>query len=128
MPVTLPSADVDLSELSELLRVFAEERDWQQFHTTKNLAVSVAIEAGELLELVQWRTDEELAADLSSESGRASFADELADVLIYLTRLADVAGIDLSEAARAKIERNRSRFPPVAEVDSAADRQPPGPD
>ncbi|HUP84146.1 MAG TPA: nucleotide pyrophosphohydrolase [Acidimicrobiales bacterium] len=102
---------MDLTELTAALRTFAEERDWEKFHTPRNLAVSVSIEAAELLELVQWRTDEELDADLATESGRALFGDELADVLIYLVRLADVAGIDLAEATTAKIGVNRNRFP-----------------
>lgn len=103
---------MDLADLSAELRAFADERDWEKFHTPKNLAVSVAIEAAELLELVQWRTDEELATDLGTDAGRAAFSDELADVLIYLVRLADVTGIDLAQAASTKIEKNRERFPP----------------
>ena len=102
---------MDLTDLTATLRTFADERQWGRFHTPKNLAVSVAIEAAELLELVQWRTDDELTGDLNTDDGRAAFRDELADVLIYLVRLADVAGIDLGEAATAKIAKNRTRFP-----------------
>lgn len=102
---------MDLTDLAATLRTFADERDWQKFHTPKNLAVSVAIEAAELLELVQWRTDDEVVAHFQTDEGRAALSDELADVLIYLVRLADVAGIDLRRAADAKIERNLLRFP-----------------
>ena len=102
---------MDLADLTATLRTFAEERDWEKFHTPKNLAVSVSIEAAELLELVQWRTDEELREDLRTVAGRGRFEDELADVLIYLVRLADVAGIDLAKAATAKVAVNRVRFP-----------------
>lgn len=102
---------MDLAELTAALRTFAEERDWEKFHTPKNLAVSVAIEAAELLELVQWKTDEELASFLQTDEGRAALSDELADVLIYLVRLADVTGVDLRVAADEKIGRNHGRFP-----------------
>jgi NTP pyrophosphatase (non-canonical NTP hydrolase) len=102
---------VDLTDLAATLRTFAEERDWEKFHTPKNLAVSVAIEAAEILELVQWRTDNEVIAYFQTDEGRAALSDELADVLIYLLRLADVTGIDLRRAAEAKIEVNRQRFP-----------------
>ncbi len=101
---------MDLTDLAATLRTFAEERDWEKFHTPKNLAVSVAIEAAELLELVQWRTDDEAIAYFQTDEGRAALSDELADVLIYLVRLADVAGVDLQRAADAKIEANRHRF------------------
>ena len=101
---------MDLTDLAATLRTFAEERDWEKFHTPKNLAVSVAIEAAELLELVQWRTDDEAIAYFQTDEGRAALSDELADVLIYLVRLADVAGVDLRKAVDAKIETNRQRF------------------
>ena len=102
---------MDLADLAATLRTFAEERDWERFHTPKNLAVSASIEAAELLELVQWRTDEDVRQDLRTDAGRHRFEDELAYVLIYLVRLADVAGIDLAEATTAKIALNRTRFP-----------------
>lgn len=112
---------MDLADLTATLRTFAEQRDWEKFHTPKNLAVSVAIEAAELLELVQWRTDEEVQQDLSTDAGRHQLEDELADVLIYLVRLADVAGIDLAAATTAKIGVNRTRFP-IAESTSDSAR------
>ena len=103
---------MDFAELTATLRAFADERDWMPFHTPKNLAVSVAVEAAELLELVQWRTDDELADFVKTAEGRAALEDELADVLIYLLRLADVTDVDLRTASEAKIARNRLRFPP----------------
>lgn len=108
---------MDLTDLAATLRTFAEERDWEKFHTPKNLAVSVAIEAAELLELVQWRTDDEAVAYFQTDEGRAALSDELADVLIYLVRLADVAGVDLREAAVVKVRTNRERFP-ISETDA----------
>jgi NTP pyrophosphatase (non-canonical NTP hydrolase) len=104
---------VDLADLAAALRTFAEERDWEKFHTPRNLAVSVAIEAAELLELVQWRTDDEFVDFVQTQEGRAALEDELADVLIYLIRLADVTGVDLRSATDGKIARNHQRFPPA---------------
>ena len=90
------------------MREFAAERDWEQFHTPKNLAMALAGEAGELLAEFQWLTPEE-SANLTVEQ-RAAVAEEMADVLIYLCRLADVSGIDLLPAAAAKLEANRARY------------------
>ncbi len=98
-------------ELTIRLRAFAEARDWGRFHTPKDLAMSVSIEAAELLEVFQWKDSEEIDELVRSETDRAALADEVADVLIYLLRLADVVGIDPAAAAAAKIERNEERFP-----------------
>ena len=100
-----------LEDLAAELRRFAAERDWERFHTPKNLAVSLAVETGELLEHVQWGSDEELAARFSSAEGREAVAEEMADVLIYLVRLADVIGVDLLDAASAKVASNAVRYP-----------------
>jgi NTP pyrophosphatase (non-canonical NTP hydrolase) len=105
------SGSPGFEELTLRLRAFAEARDWGRFHTPKDLAMSVSIEAAELLEVFQWKDAAEIDALVASEAGRAALADELADVLIYLLRLADVVGIDLPAAALAKIERNEERFP-----------------
>jgi NTP pyrophosphatase (non-canonical NTP hydrolase) len=107
-----PSPDHDLRELAEGLRAFAKARDWEKYHTPKNLAIALSVEASELLEPFQWLTPEEADA-LSQDHGKlAAVADELADVAIYLVRLADVLDVDLGEAIRRKMEVNESRFPP----------------
>lgn len=104
-------ADADaLAELAERLRRFAEERDWVRFHTPRNLALALAGEVGELAAELQWLTDEQAAAP--PQEAAARIADELADVVIYLVRLADVMGVDLVAAANEKTTRNASRFPP----------------
>ncbi|MDQ1501104.1 MAG: hypothetical protein QOD57_546 [Actinomycetota bacterium] len=100
-----------LEDLAAELRRFAAERDWERFHTPKNLAVSLAVEVGELLEHVQWGSDEEIAAAVGTPEGRAALSEELADVFIYLVRLADVVGVDLLDAASAKIAANADRYP-----------------
>ena len=100
-----------VEDLTRELRRFAAERDWERFHTPKNLAISLSVEVGELLEHVQWGTDEEIAARAATAAGRAAVAEELADVFIYLVRLADVLGIDLLDAASAKVAANAERYP-----------------
>ena len=111
-----------VEDLPAQLRAFARERDWEQFHTPKNLAMALAGEVGELLEIFQWLTPEEAQAVM--ESARADdVEDELADVIIYLVRLADVLDIDLLDAARTKLGRNRDRFPP-RDVKGRADIPP----
>ena len=97
-----------LDDLVAQLREFAAERDWEQFHTPKNLAMAVAGEAGELLAELQWLTPEE-SAQLSDER-LAAVAAEMADVFIYLLRLSDVLGVDLLQAAQDKLAVNRRRY------------------
>jgi len=98
-----------LAKLRADLRRFAAARDWQQFHTPKNLAMALAVEAAELLEHFQW-----LTAEQSARLGvrrRHAVAEEIADVLLYLTRLADVLGIDLLAAAQRKLRANARKYP-----------------
>lgn len=98
-----------LVKLRDRLRRFAAERDWQQFHSPKNLAIAVNVEAGELLEHFQWLTDD---ASRSLPAGElAEIREEIADVLLYLIRLADQLGVDLLAAADAKIDVNAHKYP-----------------
>ena len=101
--------DVSLSALRNDLRRFAAARDWQQFHTPKNLAMALSVEAAELLEHFQWLTPEQ-SSRLDAKARRA-VGEELADVLLYLTRLADVLGIDPLAAARRKLRLNARKYP-----------------
>ncbi|AWI81380.1 MAG: nucleotide pyrophosphohydrolase [Betaproteobacteria bacterium HGW-Betaproteobacteria-13] len=98
-----------LHELRDRLRSFAEERDWGQFHTPKNLAMALAGEAGEVIEHFQWLSAEQSAT--LDDTTREEVALELADVLLYLVRLADVLEVDLAEAARRKLAINAGRYP-----------------
>ena len=111
---------VDTALLAEQLREFAAERDWEQFHTPKNLAMTLAGEAGELLALLQWLTDDEITAQLSDADFRTAFEDEIADVLIYLVRLADIAGTDLNTAVTSKMAKNAERYSVERSKGSAA--------
>jgi dCTP diphosphatase len=99
----------ELMELRDSLRVFAAERDWDQFHSPKNLASALTVEAAELLEQFQWLT--EAQSRTLPEELRASVADEIADVFLYLIRLADKVNVDLMSAARAKMARNAAKYP-----------------
>lgn len=98
-----------LDNLRLALRRFAAERDWDQFHSPKNLAMALSVEAAELLEHFQWLSDTESAA-LSPET-RSRVAEELADVLLYLIRLADKLDVDLALAASEKLKINAARYP-----------------
>ena len=98
-------------EFNVEVRAFAEERDWRQFHTPRSLILALVGEVGELAEVLQWIPDAQSQDFLRDESNKKRFSDELADVLIYLTRLADEAGVDLIAAARQKIRENSSKYP-----------------
>ncbi|PRX47887.1 NTP pyrophosphatase (non-canonical NTP hydrolase) [Prauserella shujinwangii] len=100
-----------LDELIQRLRDFADARDWNPYHTPKNLVMALSGEVGELTALFQWLTPEEAAAAMDEPGLRAEVLDEIADVTLYLLRLADVLGVDLLAAADAKIDRNEHRFP-----------------
>jgi dCTP diphosphatase len=110
MKKTEPNSRTDaLILLREELRRFAAERDWDQFHSPKNLAAALAVEAAELLEPFQWLTEEQ-SRHLDAEQ-LAAVRDEVADVLLYLIRLADELDIDLDAAARDKLVHNALRYP-----------------
>ena len=98
-----------IGELENEVRRFAQARDWEQFHTPKNLAMALAVEAAELLEHFQWATPAD-SARLPATKKRA-VAQEIADVLIYLVRLSDVLGIDALSAAFSKITVNARKYP-----------------
>ncbi|HEV2779547.1 MAG TPA: nucleotide pyrophosphohydrolase [Actinophytocola sp.] len=102
---------MELDQLADRLRAFAAARAWERYHTPKNLVMALSAEVGELTELFQWLTAEQSAEVMTEPSQAERVEDELADVLIYLVRLADVLGVDLAAAALAKIRRNESRFP-----------------
>ena len=99
----------DITSLRDQLRAFAAERDWDQFHSPKNLASALAVEAAELLEIFQWLT--EAQSQQLPPKELESVKEELADVLLYLIRLSDKLGIDLIAAAQAKIVLNAKKYP-----------------
>lgn len=101
-----------MAGLAERLREFAAERDWEQFHTPKNLAMALAGEVGELVAEFQWLTPEESARVMADPEAGARVRAEIGDVMIYLTRLADRLGLDLVEAAIDKLAEAATRYPP----------------
>jgi dCTP diphosphatase len=103
-----PSHDA-LSALRDAPRRFAADRDWDQYHSPKNLAAALCVEAAELLEHFQWITDESSRSLAAAE--RAAVSEEMADVFLYLIRLADKINVNLLEAAEHKIEANAQRYP-----------------
>jgi dCTP diphosphatase len=111
-----------IEDLQHRIREFARERDWEQFHTPKNLAMALSGEVGELVEIFQWLTTEQ-AGQVMCGPRADDVRDELADVLIYLARLADVLEVDLLAAAGEKLARNAQRYP-ADEVRGNADAQP----
>jgi NTP pyrophosphatase (non-canonical NTP hydrolase) len=105
------SGTKSVEKLSQLVRAFAEARDWGQFHTPRNLVMALAGEVGELAALLQWTPDDGIEAWLSDDSNRSALEAEMADVFAYLLRLADVAGVDLAAALSAKTQLNETRYP-----------------
>lgn len=101
--------DNEMEALRLAIRKFAEDRDWDQFHSPKNLASAVSVEAGELLEQFQWLTEKQSQSLSNGQKTRVK--DEIADVLIYLVRLADKLDVDLIATARDKIARNAHKYP-----------------
>lgn len=99
----------DLPELRERVRAFVAERDWERFHSPKNLAMALSVEAAELVELFQWLTEEE--SNAPDPDRRRRVAEEMADVLWFLVRLSDRLNIDLLAAAEAKLAANAAKYP-----------------
>jgi dCTP diphosphatase len=98
----------DLESIQSDLRSFAQERDWEKFHTPRSLLLALVGEVGELAEQMQWASDDEILARMKTEAG--PIEEEVADVAIYLLRLSDVLGVDLFQAIEKKMEANRARY------------------
>lgn len=103
---------MDIPAVQQQLRDFAAARDWQPFHSPKNLAMALMVESAELLELFQWLTPEQSRQLAQTAQGKERLEEEMADVLLYLLQLADHTGIDLQAAAQAKIAKNALKHPP----------------
>ncbi len=100
--------------LKERMAQFLHERNWEKYHTPKNIAMSIAIEAAELMELLQW-TNPDTAEVISDEQLMSKIEDEIADIIIYTISLGLNLNIDLFDSVLAKIDRNFERFPPTKE-------------
>jgi len=97
--------------LRQAVATFVDNRDWRPFHTPKNLSMSIAIEAAELMERFQWLTPEEALAAVAESAGRAAVADELADIVIYCLSLSNALDLDVSSAVLGKLQTNEHRYP-----------------
>jgi len=107
MNPTTPS----IEELTQQLLAFRDARDWRQFHSLKDLILSLNLEAGELLELTQWKPEQQFEEEAQSEPMQSQLREECADVLLYLLLVAERAGIDILDAAAKKIETNNKKYP-----------------
>lgn len=106
-----PPTSATLAALTDRLIAFRDARDWQQFHSLKNLILSVSLESAELLELTQWKDDDAVETAVADPAMRDRLAEECADVLLYLLLIAERSGFDLATAAAAKIETNEVKYP-----------------
>jgi len=99
----------DLEEITKKINEYVHERDWQQYQKPKDLAMSISIEAAEILELFQWKSEEEIEQYVKENKGE--LGQELADTMIYILKLAHDTGIDMKEACLAKIEEIKQKYP-----------------
>ena len=101
---------MNIKKIQKQLSDFADERDWNQFHNPKNLSMALSVEASELVEIFQWLTPEQAEAIMSTDEGE-HVKEEIADVMIYLLRLADKLNVDLEDAVADKIIKNGEKYP-----------------
>ena len=106
-------SELNFEDLAVRLKKFADARDWEKFHTPKNLAMALSVEVSELSEIFQWMTAEESANVMKDQKSADAVKDELADIALYLVRLSAILKVDLLAEANAKIDRNEKRFPPT---------------
>lgn len=112
--------ELDVQGLQRRLVEFAAAREWEPYHTPKNLAAALSVEASELLEIFQWLTPEQSARVMDDPATAHRVRDEVADVLAYLLQFCDVLGVDALTALSDKIDRNELRFPPRAPSSAAS--------
>ncbi|KAK5794207.1 uncharacterized protein LOC108486546 [Gossypium arboreum] len=104
--------DISLKDLSKKLEDFARVRDWEKYHSPRNLLLAMVGEVGELSEIFQWRGEVDKGLPNWEESEKEHLGEELSDVLLYLIRLSDICGIDLGDAASRKLVKNAIKYPP----------------
>ncbi len=111
---------MNIEKIRNSLAKFAEDRDWDQFHSPKNLSMALAVEAAELVEMFQWLTEEQSVRIVDNENEMALIREEIADVFIYLVRLADKLGVNIEQAVIEKIKINELKYPKELAKGSAA--------
>ncbi|MBY0378067.1 MAG: nucleotide pyrophosphohydrolase [Gammaproteobacteria bacterium] len=102
---------IDVDTLKRTLREFAREREWSKFHSPKNIAMALACETGELLEILQWMTEQDSLLIKEDLALKEKISHELADILLYIVQMADVLAIPLNQAIKQKIQLNRLKYP-----------------
>ena len=102
---------MNIKEIQKKLRKFAKERDWEQFHSPKNLAMALSGEVGELAEIFQWLSEDQSNKENISDEDLSKVKEEVADILLYIIRLSDKLDIDLDQAVLDKLELNESKYP-----------------
>ena len=117
----LTDAATTVAELKTCLLAFVRERDWEQFHSPKNLSMALAAESGELMEHFLWATPEQSRAIAADPAKRGKIADELADVVIYALEFANITGLDVAAAIEAKMATNAKKYP-VEKAKGRADK------
>ena len=110
---------MDMSNIQKRLDNFARQRNWDQFHSPKNLSMALAAEAAELLEIFQWLTEEQSREIINNEKEMSLIKEEIADVAVYLVRLADKLGVDIEKAVLDKIALNEKKYPVKLAKDNA---------
>jgi len=110
---------MDIDKIQKRLSEFAKDRNWNQFHSPKNLSMALAAEAAELLEIFQWLTEEQSREIINNEKEMSLIKEEIADVVIYLVRLADKLGVDIEKAVLEKIALNEKKYPVELAKDNA---------
>lgn len=111
LPASSSAPLIDVGALTQALAAFAAERDWDQYHSPKNLVMALTGEVGELTEIFQWLSEEASQSAAHSPETATAVREELADVTLYLVRLASVLGVDLNEAVTQKLQKNAHRYP-----------------
>ncbi len=107
----MPDQSMTVADLRKLVADFIAEREWESYHDGKNLSMSIAIEAAELMEHFQWSRSDEVPAVVGNDARRAEIIDELADITCYVLSLANALDVDLSSAVAAKIAKNAVKYP-----------------
>ena len=102
---------MNVNKIMKMLRVFASERDWEKFHSPKNLAMALSVEASELVEIFQWMSEKESELANLNEANLDRAKEEIADILIYLIRISDELKIDLESAVKKKLSINELKYP-----------------
>jgi NTP pyrophosphatase (non-canonical NTP hydrolase) len=102
---------IDLNKLNNKIKKFAKQRDWEIYHTPKNLSMALSVEVSELVEIFQWLTSEESYELKTNNNKMEQVRDEVADIFVYLIRICDILNIDLENAVNLKIEKNALKYP-----------------